>query len=35
MGEPGINPAVVGMTLDIPAGSTIAIVGPTGSGKST
>ena len=35
VGEPDLNPAVVGMTLDIAAGSTIAIVGPTGSGKST
>ena len=24
-----------GVTLDIPAGTTVAIVGPTGSGKST
>lgn len=35
VGESGLNPAVVAMTLDIPAGSTIALVGPTGSGKST
>ncbi|HKX67510.1 MAG TPA: ABC transporter ATP-binding protein [Intrasporangium sp.] len=34
-GEPGVNPAVVGMTLAIPAGSTVAVVGRTGSGKST
>jgi ABC-type multidrug transport system fused ATPase/permease subunit len=34
-GETGVNPAVVGVTLDIPAGSTVALVGPTGSGKST
>ena len=34
-GESGVNPAVVGMTLDLPAGSTVALVGPTGSGKST
>ncbi|PKW27720.1 ABC transporter ATP-binding protein [Phycicoccus duodecadis] len=27
--------AVAGVTLDVPAGSTLAIVGPTGSGKST
>ena len=34
-GEASANPAVVAMTLDIPAGATIALVGPTGSGKST
>ena len=34
-GGVGLNPAVVAMTLDIPAGSTIAFVGPTGGGKST
>ncbi len=34
-GGSGVNPAVVGMTLDLPAGSTVALVGPTGSGKST
>lgn len=34
-GEADLNPAVVGVTLEIPAGSTVALVGPTGSGKST
>ncbi|GAA6526694.1 ABC transporter ATP-binding protein [Intrasporangium sp. DVR] len=34
-GQPGVNPAVVDVTIDIPAGSTVALVGPTGSGKST
>ncbi|GAA1157053.1 ABC transporter ATP-binding protein [Ornithinicoccus hortensis] len=29
------TPAIRGVTLDIPAGSTTALVGPTGSGKST
>jgi ATP-binding cassette subfamily B protein len=28
-------PAIRGVTLDVPAGSTTALVGPTGSGKST
>ncbi|HET9657042.1 MAG TPA: ABC transporter ATP-binding protein [Kineosporiaceae bacterium] len=28
-------PALRGITLDVPAGSTLAVVGPTGSGKST
>ncbi|MFN8077455.1 MAG: ABC transporter ATP-binding protein [Kineosporiaceae bacterium] len=28
-------PALNGATLDVPAGTTIAVVGPTGSGKST
>ncbi len=28
-------PAIRGVTLDVPAGSTVALVGPTGSGKST
>ncbi|MDV3221677.1 ABC transporter ATP-binding protein [Intrasporangium sp.] len=34
-GEADLNPALVGVTLEVPAGSTVAIVGPTGSGKST
>jgi ABC-type multidrug transport system fused ATPase/permease subunit len=29
------NPALCAITLDIPAGGTTAVVGPTGSGKST
>ncbi|MEO7233934.1 MAG: ABC transporter ATP-binding protein [Lapillicoccus sp.] len=29
------NPALTGVTLDVPAGGTTALVGPTGSGKST
>lgn len=29
------NPAIRGVSLDVPAGSTVALVGPTGSGKST
>ena len=28
-------PAVDGVTIDVPAGATVALVGPTGSGKST
>ena len=28
-------PAVAGVTIDVPAGATVALVGPTGSGKST
>lgn len=34
---PGIrfSPVLEGITLDIPAGSTLGIVGPTGSGKTT
>ena len=31
----GGQPVLSGLTLDIPAGSTVAIVGPTGAGKST
>jgi ABC-type multidrug transport system fused ATPase/permease subunit len=34
-GEAGLNPAVVDVTLDVAPGSTVAVVGPTGSGKST
>ncbi len=34
-GEADINPAVIGVALDLPAGATVAVVGPTGSGKST
>jgi ABC-type multidrug transport system fused ATPase/permease subunit len=34
-GEAGRNPAVVGVTLDVAPGATVALVGPTGSGKST
>ena len=33
--EPGIRPAVDGVTLTLEAGRTTAVVGPTGSGKST
>ncbi len=29
------EPVLTGVTLDIPAGATVAMVGPTGSGKST
>ncbi|HEY7515783.1 MAG TPA: ABC transporter ATP-binding protein, partial [Vicinamibacteria bacterium] len=32
--DPG-RPVLEGIDLDVPAGSTVAIVGPTGSGKST
>ena len=31
----GDQPVLSGLTLDIPSGSTVAIVGPTGAGKST
>ncbi|GAA1989590.1 ABC transporter ATP-binding protein [Terrabacter lapilli] len=34
-GEAARNPAVVDVDLDVAPGSTVAIVGPTGSGKST
>ncbi len=36
-GQPSIElvPVIHGVSLDIPAGSTTALVGPTGSGKST
>ncbi len=34
-GTVDLNPAVRDVTLDVPAGSTVALVGPTGSGKST
>ena len=33
--SPTVNPAVVDVTLDVAPGATVAIVGPTGSGKST
>ncbi|WP_083884269.1 ABC transporter ATP-binding protein [Nocardia higoensis] len=29
------NPALSGVSIDIPAGATVALVGPTGAGKST
>ncbi len=31
----GADPALAGVTLDVPAGTTLALVGETGSGKST
>jgi ABC-type multidrug transport system fused ATPase/permease subunit len=34
-GETDFNPAVIDVTLDLAPGSTVALVGPTGSGKST
>jgi ABC-type multidrug transport system fused ATPase/permease subunit len=34
-GEADRNPAVVDVTLDVAPGATVALVGPTGSGKST
>ncbi|MEO8827608.1 ABC transporter ATP-binding protein [Lapillicoccus sp.] len=34
-GETARNPALTGVTLDLPARGTTALVGPTGSGKST
>jgi ABC-type multidrug transport system fused ATPase/permease subunit len=34
-GDDEVLPVLHGITLDVPAGSTLAVVGPTGSGKST
>jgi ABC-type multidrug transport system fused ATPase/permease subunit len=34
-GGADFNPAIVDVTLDVSPGSTVALVGPTGSGKST
>ncbi|MEO6996716.1 MAG: ABC transporter ATP-binding protein [Terracoccus sp.] len=34
-GDADLNPAVVDVTLDVAPGRTVALVGPTGSGKST
>jgi ABC-type multidrug transport system fused ATPase/permease subunit len=34
-GGTDLNPAVVDVTLDLAPGSTVAVVGPTGSGKTT
>ncbi len=34
-GEADLNPALVDVTLDVAPGATVAVVGPTGSGKST
>ena len=34
-GELARNPTIRGVTIDVAAGSTVALVGPTGSGKST
>lgn len=34
-GGTDLNPAVVDVTLDVAPGSTVAVVGPTGSGKTT
>ncbi|MGV0600751.1 ATP-binding cassette domain-containing protein, partial [Mycolicibacterium pulveris] len=31
----GPNPVLRGVHLDVPAGSTAAVIGPSGSGKST
>lgn len=33
--EPGLPPALIGLDLTIEAGTSLALVGPTGSGKST
>ncbi len=32
---PGAEPVLAGLDLDVPAGRTVALVGPTGAGKST
>jgi ABC-type multidrug transport system fused ATPase/permease subunit len=34
-GQADLNPAIVDVTLDVAPGATVAVVGPTGSGKST
>ncbi|WP_323100171.1 ABC transporter ATP-binding protein [Intrasporangium sp. YIM S08009] len=34
-GGTDLNPAIVDVTLDVTPGSTVAVVGPTGSGKTT
>lgn len=34
-GEVELTPAIRGVTLEVPAGTTTAVVGPTGAGKST
>ncbi len=35
VGEVELTPAIRGVTLEVPAGTTTAVVGPTGAGKST